>query len=249
MLRTLALLAVGGLIASSASAQDGVYVEGALGLSILNSTDGYYQLSPNHPFPAYQNRRMPTVTNYDLGFAAAVRAGRSWDQFRADFEVAYSRNAVSDVDFLGTDGITDTWQNDPGATGHFDALSLMGNLYLEFAQGAPIAPYLGVGAGAGYVGGSLTASNGVFVIDHVWVPAAQLIAGASMPLSDRMSLVFDYRLRGFFGVNLREEYGTPIPDIPCDAPPGGCNYGSVAAGGTGNAFDNVISIGLRGSLN
>jgi opacity protein-like surface antigen len=223
---------------------EGPYIEGGLGLNILEPTDGYYQLAPDHPIPAYQNRKMPASTNYDRGWAAAVRAGYEWAMFRTDFEVAFTHNRIESTDFLSTNGVEDFWDTDPGAHGHAATLALLANGYLDLPTGTALTPYVGAGGGAALVTGYYENSLGGYVDAHVWAPAAQLVAGVAVAVTDRVSLIADYRFRTIFDVETRQEYSPPIPDII-----EGGQLGAVAAGGTGNIYDHFFGVGFRASLN
>ncbi|MEO8669014.1 MAG: hypothetical protein ABI399_10890 [Bauldia sp.] len=146
---------------------EGLYIEGVLGLSVLESTDGYYQLAPDHPIPAYQNRKMPASTNYGQGWAAALRAGYQWTMFRTDFEVAYTHNLIDSTDFLSTNGTSDFWATDPGAHGYAATLALLANGYLNLPTGTALTPYIGAGGGAALVTGHYESSIGSYVDANV----------------------------------------------------------------------------------
>jgi opacity protein-like surface antigen len=221
------------------------YVEAALGLNVLQPTAGYYQLAPDHPIPAYQNRQMPSFTNYDAGVAAAFRVGHDWHPVRADFEISYTNSAVAGTDFLSTNGTVDFWDTDPGASGHTSILALLGNVYLDLATGAGITPYVGVGGGAALVSGQYESSIGSYLDAQVWAPAAQVSAGVALAVNSSVSLIADYRFRGIFNAVTREEFSEPIPNDTCC---GGGHLGAVAVGGEGDIYDHIVTLGLRASF-
>jgi opacity protein-like surface antigen len=174
-----------------------------------------------------------------------LRIGNAWERFRADFEVSYTNNSVSGTDFLSTNGSVDFWDTDPGATGHASTLALLGNAYFDLPTGSALRPYVGVGAGIALVSGHYVSSIGSYLDADVWAPAAQLITGVSVALSDHVALVVDYRFRGIFDAETREEFGEPIPADTCC---GGGHLGAVAVGGTGNIYDHIVMLGLRASF-
>lgn len=225
-----------------------MYIEGAVGGNFLLPTAGYYQLSPSHPIPAYQNRRMPTSNNYAAGWAAAVRIGHAFGgNFRKDIELSFLSNAVTSTDFLSTNGVSDFWATDTGARGTFTSLALLANVYVDIKNSSALTPYLGVGGGAAYAGGDYVNSLGAGITAHDWGPAVQAIAGASLRLQDRLSLFADYRFRAIFDIASRKEFSPSVPPPPNCGGPGDC--GAVAFGGNANAYNHIVTVGVRADLN
>lgn len=106
-------------------------------------------------------------------------------QLRPEFEIAYRRNTVDKNS--GTGAGT--------ATGNFNSLAFMGNLYYDFQTQSGLTPYLGVGIGGALVGADDAGRvfNGAVLTNQPFEFAYQGIAGLAYELSERWDATADYR--------------------------------------------------------
>ncbi len=86
-------------------------------------------------------------------------------------------------------------------------------------------------------------AGGSYLKGHDFGLAAQGIAGLSIRVSDRMSWLLDYRLRGIFDIESRAEFSPSVPSPDCGGPVGDC--GTVAIGGKNNLLNHILSVGVR----
>jgi opacity protein-like surface antigen len=77
----------------------------------------------------------------------------------------------------------------PGAS--MSTLTVLGNLYYDFANDTAFTPYIGAGAGVGFV------SNTPLAGDEVGL-AVNLTAGVAVDLTDNLALDVSYRFRDTF---------------------------------------------------
>ena len=124
-----------------------------------------------------------TASEFDLGWAAVVTAGHRFsNRLRTELEVGYRSN---DVDSLS--GTTDS-------RGAAHALTVMGNVLVDFPEIVQIRPYVGLGIGMAHIGVDDTSPVGGSTLDDTdTVPAFQGIVGATYPLTDRLEVFGDYR--------------------------------------------------------
>lgn len=118
----------------------------------------------------------------DAGLGLAGVAGYRFSTgLRLEGEVAYRRNDLDEVSLEGL-GTADV-------NGDVTALAVMGNLLYDFATGAAVTPYLGVGLGFARIA---VDSSDLGADDSDTVFAYQLKAGLSVPLSPTLALVGGY---------------------------------------------------------
>lgn len=153
-------------------------------------------------------------TEFDNSYALSVAVGRNFgSKFRAEIELSRQTNDVdthtgvraADIPLGAEDaGVLITGSSNLGVTvadlvadgrGEIEATYLMANLFLDFKQMGPIQPYVGAGLGAGFVDVTYAPSGVGIVSDDATVLAYQLIAGASFPVGERMSIFAQYRYR------------------------------------------------------
>lgn len=87
--------------------------------------------------------------------------------------------------------------------GDMVADTIMGNLYYDFLRGAPIRPYVGVGAGAIKVDlSTFHSTDAVNINTSKTMPAYQAMVGVTVPLSRRLSIDAGYRYLATQGVDM-----------------------------------------------
>lgn len=232
-----ASLVGGGLTIDPATTPPGdFYVAGDLGLQEgrLEVDDewygGSYDLSPDW------SAHLRTGYRINEAWRVEVEAAQRVSDIG---EVCFARlSCLSSVDYLGRD------------LGDFERTSLHLNvLYdLPFSHHA-LRPFVGAGIGATRVSmewGSLYGSGD----DLAW--SGQLIAGAAVAVTPRLSLDVTYRYVRLVDV---KTYGNPagaaaqcgLPPPPCPPPPPPPDGINVGRGPSGPTFgdDHILSVGLR----
>ncbi|MBW8882606.1 MAG: outer membrane beta-barrel protein, partial [Asticcacaulis sp.] len=179
-------------------------------------SDGDYKLTPD-----YNGR----------GF---VRAGyRFTPNLRAELELGARPGNL-------THGLDDN--TDVSDLGNFDKTSLMGNLIFDVFPGAPVHPYVGVGAGMVQVNADYrepVIRNGHDLVYSLQadktVPAAQILAGATIDVTKHLHFDMTYRY-------LRT--GSTSYDIAVSDTHGGMTD-TYTAKGEGPIEDHSITVGFR----
>jgi len=141
---------------------------------------------------------------YDTGYAVGGTLGKSWGLVgsvrpRTELEVSYRQSDVDEIFFTG---------NGPAAEinvdGDSSSTTVFANALFDVPlAGIPVTPYAGFGVGIAFTEQDFVYGPGVAVGDSDEVFAAQLIAGASYDLSDRIALTLDGRYQRAFGVESR----------------------------------------------
>lgn len=160
------------------------------GATIAQAEGGYFgvQVGANDTDDTSFQTALGTIdTTFDGGLTYAITAGRSFDGFRFEGELA-RREADVDTHSLGGTSLA-------GATGEANTTSLMANFYYDFGNDGRVTPYLGAGFGLATVD---LPDFGVAVVPNVLdadddVFAYQAIAGLDIELSDTLSLTLDAR--------------------------------------------------------
>lgn len=173
----------------------GFYASGFLGGSFASDADfeGVIGGSPQS-----------VEAQYDTGLAVGIAVGKQWGVIgalrpRTEIELSYRENDIDELFFSG---------NGPAAeinvAGDSSSTTLFANALVDIPlQGAPVTPYIGAGIGIAFTQQDFVYGPGVHVGDSDDVFAAQLIAGASYDLSDRIALTLDGRYQRAFGVTSR----------------------------------------------
>lgn len=173
-----ALLAV---IATSqtASAKDW-YLGGSIG---YNQTSDQESEGPN---------RIVDV-EYEEGYALSSYVGfRHSENLRFEGELAFRRNDGEELSFNGVE------RNFAGAG--TESYSLLANVLYDIPTSSAVTPYVGVGAGIGFLENDFVYGPAVFE-DNDTAFVYQGIVGASMPVTDRIDLFVDGRYFAATGVN------------------------------------------------
>lgn len=152
-------------------------------------------------------------TGFDTGYALAGAIGRRYGMVRGEIEVAYQNNGVdthTDVTVGGgalggaDAGVLITGSPALGATvadlvadgqGDVSTLFVLANVFVDIPTGGPLKPYIGGGAGIGFVNVDYSPS-GVGVIDDNSAEFAwQLMAGLAYAVAPSTELFAGYRYR------------------------------------------------------
>lgn len=152
-------------------------------------------------------------TEYDVGYAVSGAIGRRYGMLRGEIEVAYQNNNIdSHRNVLigggaigGEDaGVLITGSGNLGVTvadlvakgeGDVRTVFVMANVFLDIDTGAAIKPYIGAGAGVGFVNVDFRPSAATIIDDNAAKFAWQAMAGASYEVSPMLELFAGYRYR------------------------------------------------------
>lgn len=158
----LALMLLTGGVASSVTAAP--YVSGSFGLvSASDSTLGGESGTAGD-------------LSMDSGFGFLAAAGNNFDGLRGEAEIAYRTNDLNKT-------------SSGPATGEITALSVLGNLLVDFAMSENLRPFLGAGMGLAQIDSGSADLNKA----NDTVFAYQLIAGIGFPLTHITTLDLQYR--------------------------------------------------------
>jgi len=178
----LTLVVIGSGVSTSFA---GPYISANLGAVMVEDSDikggglkGEIDFDPGYAFLVAVGRAVETVDR-----VSAQRGGRvdSRNGGRVELELGYRKN---DVDKIKIDGF-----GSGSANGDFSSLSLMANLFYDFATEGSFIPYIGAGVGAASVEADLDGSNS----ENDTVVAGQFILGASFAASETLKFDMQYR--------------------------------------------------------
>ncbi len=152
------------------------------------------------------------VIDFDFGLpAASLAVGmNAFDNWRFELEGSYEENAPEIFFFRRSPVEYDTRQKDRMAT-----TSLMLNALREFRFGIALQPYVGLGIGPAQTKLRFTSFDSndediPLVDDETWTFAYQVIAGVTLPLSQRLALGIEYRYWQAPGLELADLAGNDI---------------------------------------
>lgn len=208
--------------AGAAQAQDN-YVSLSAGLSLLGDSDnagafdGAFTTGAGTTIPGGtvlpDGTPVGWTTQFDTGYAISGAAGHRYGPFRGELELTWQRNAVdTHVDVsaagiaLGTEdaGVLVTGAPNLGvsvadlvaaAEGNVRTIFVMANIYYDIDTGGPLKPYIGAGAGIGFVNVNYAPSATTIIDDSATPFAYQGMAGVSYDVSPAASLFAGYRYR------------------------------------------------------
>ncbi|MFZ5671869.1 MAG: outer membrane protein [Pseudomonadota bacterium] len=167
--------------------------------------------------------KVDTKTGYILGGAIGMRI---WEPIRAEVEVSYSRWAVDDARFKHMDGDV-PHKGDAEGDGHLSATYVLGNLWYDFQTDSGFTPYVGGGAGIGFVGADVTFFDDDYGFDDADSGFAfQAGLGVKVDLTESIAVDVGYRFKGILDVDFDNQC-----DNNCDDFTGGDLYShNVQAG-------------------
>lgn len=177
--RSLSLVCATSLLclASLAHADEGWYVSGQAGASILTSSE--------LDDPTGILAALGTEINFDVGYGLSGALGYHWGLFRVEGEITY---AESDIDELEVVGIGFS------GSGDVSSLGFMANAFKDFEIGDGWQFNIGGGIGYAIVSINDASVGGVpLADDDDWVFAYQLGTGIGYQMSPTTTLSLDYR--------------------------------------------------------
>ena len=223
-LRTTLIAALSGapVLTGAASAED-FYISLSGGASFLGDSDneGAFlgdfatgagaTIAPGTVLP--DGTEVGWATEFDTGYAINGAIGRHFNFFRAELELAYQSNGVDThtgvaaggIDLTGEDaGVLITGSDNLGVTvgdlvadgqGDVDTLFVLANLYYDFDLGGRFKPYIGAGAGVGFVDVDYSPSATPIIQDDTTAFAYQAMAGVAYQVTPATALFAGYRYR------------------------------------------------------
>jgi outer membrane protein OmpA-like peptidoglycan-associated protein len=179
-------------LAAQAQPINGLYVGAGIGVNVPQETD--FDLSRG--MGATAAARNGTI-EFDYGLAGVLSVGYGYGNgIRAELEVSYRQNDVDRFSGAGLAGPTRT-------LGLTQSYGVMLNALYDFSfPGAPVIPYVGVGAGyqwLDYKGVRGAASNGTVILDGTEGSFAyQAIVGGAFPVAEfpGLAVTAEYRFMG-----------------------------------------------------
>lgn len=221
--KILASVAAGALVlAGAANAQD-TYVSVSGGISFLGNSNnegtfnGAFTTGAGTTIPGGTTLPVDApvswTTEFENGFAVNGAIGRRYGAFRGEIEAAYQRSSVQSHNnvlaggiALGAEdaGVLITGSPNLGVTvgdlvadgqGDLSTVFIMANVYYDLETGTPFKPYIGVGAGVGFVDVSYSPSATAILDDNSTQFAYQGMAGVAYEVSPMTELYAGYRYR------------------------------------------------------
>lgn len=136
-------------------------------------------------------------TRSDAGFIVGGAIG--WHvnpNMRAEVEVSFFENQVNRLSYP-------YFPVDYSASGHINSVNVLANLWYDFDMGMGIVPYLGGGAGVGFVDGKAAWSNPFNeLVGSDTGFAFQVGGGIMFDITEAVAFDLGYRYRGILDVNL-----------------------------------------------
>lgn len=207
----------------AAMAQD-YYLSVSGGVSLLSDSDNEGQFDGAFTTGAGTSIPAGTVlddgtsvgwnTEFDTGYAVSAALGKRFNFFRGELEVAYQSNGVDThsgvtvADSIALDGedagVLITGSDNLGVTvgdlvadgqGDLDTIFVMANVYYDFGAGGRFKPYVGAGAGVGFVDVDYSPSATAIIQDDATAFAYQAMAGVAYEVGPATELFAGYRYR------------------------------------------------------
>ena len=177
--RSLSLVCAGSLLclASLAHADEGWYVRGQGGASLLTSSE--------LDDPTGILAALDTDINFDIGYDLSGALGYHWGLFRVEGEMTYAESDIDEVEVLGIE---------VNGSGDVNSLGFMANVFKDFE----ISDVWQVNLGGG-IGYAIVSINDASVVgipladDEDSVFAYQLGTGIDYQMSPATTLSLDYR--------------------------------------------------------
>ena len=164
-------------LASLAHADEGWYVSGQVGASILTSSE--------IDDPTGILAAAGTEIDFDVGYDLSGALGYHWGLFRVEGEIKYAENDIDEAEVLGT-GI--------GGSGDVSSLGFMANAFKDFEISDGWQAYLGGGVGYAIVSINDASVGGIpLADDDDSVFAYQVGTGIGYQMSPTTTLSLDYR--------------------------------------------------------
>ncbi len=215
-------IASASVIAGVALADDN-YVSLSGGLSIQDNSnnsgtfDGVFTTGAGTTIPGGTalpaNAPVSWATQFENGYVVNGAIGRRFGSLRGELEVGYQSSGVQShgnvraggIALANEDaGVLITGSSNLGVTlgdlvadgqGDLSTLFLMANMYYDLETGTSFRPYVGVGAGVGFVDVAFSPSAVGIIDDNTTSFAYQAMAGVAYEVSPMVEIYAGYRYR------------------------------------------------------
>ncbi len=181
------------LTAAVASAEQGFYATGKLGVAAINDL----QATGNEAGVPW------TVTDtLDEGVAIAAGLGYNFGFVRAEMELSFQKNNYEHY--------SSSWGfGGPYIDGDLTSTALFANGYYDFRNASPFTPFVGAGLGYAMVEvNDMTSDDGTVTNVDDKVFAYQLMAGFSYAINRSLAFDFTYRFVNTTEPSFKDRYGT-----------------------------------------
>ncbi|GJL95798.1 MAG: hypothetical protein DHS20C05_22030 [Hyphococcus sp.] len=226
---TISLIAASAVLSGAALAQD-YYISLSGGLNFQNSSDNAGVFVG--PFTTGTGTTIPggTVlpdgtdvgwnTEFENGYVINGAIGRKYDAFRGELEVSYQSAGVETHTGVSTAGIA-LDNEDAGVLitgspnlgvsvgdlvaageGSLDTVYVMANFLVDIKTGTRFTPYIGAGAGVGFVDVNYSPSATPIIDDNATAFAYQGKAGIAFQAAPGTEIFAGYRYRATTDVNV-----------------------------------------------
>lgn len=153
------------------------------------------------------------MTEFDTGYSVSAAYGRRYGALRGELELSWQKSGVKThydvvaggIALANEDaGVLITGSPNIGASvadvvaagqGDVRTIFVMANVIYDFQNSSPITPYIGGGAGVGFVNVNFAPSGVTIIDDNATEFAWQVMAGASWRMTDSTELYAGYRYR------------------------------------------------------
>jgi len=178
-------------IITNASASEGLYVSGNVGISKVNDLTAT---------GVDDQGTWSSDTSLDTGYAIHAALGYDFDPIRAEVELGYAKN---DFDKIDTEKATN---------GDVTATTFFANAYYDFHNSSLFVPYLGAGLGYANISYNNLNVDWEYPFDsHDSVFAYQFMAGIAFAINENLFADLSYR---YIGTNdpssMEDSYGSMI---------------------------------------
>lgn len=226
------LVATGSMLTTAAMAQ-GYYVSASGGLSFLNDSenegvfDGDFTTGEGTTITAGtvlpDGTPVGWDTQFDTGYAFSGAIGKDYGWWRGEIEVAYQSNGVDTHTGVTAGGIplasedagvlitgsgnigTNVGDLVAAGQGDVNTLFVMANVFYDFDLDGPVTPYVGAGAGIGFVDVDYSPSGVAIIQDDGSAFAYQAMAGIAYAVAPSVDLTLGYRYRATTDVEVEAD--------------------------------------------
>ena len=159
------------------------------------------KFSYTYNFASPYRTKLSFDTGFIVGGAIGVK-GLVHDNIRTELEFAYTSHNPKTWNAANTTGGIYTYN----ATGNIGVFTILANVWYDFDIDSSLTPYIGGGAGVGFVKNNMTlftpGGSGYEILNKSSTEFAfQLGAGIKYDFTKNMALDAGYRLRGVLGAN------------------------------------------------
>ncbi len=183
---------LGMISVSSAFAQDGLYISGNFGISIVNDLTAS---------GIDEDGAWSADTSWDTGYTMHVALGYDFNPIRTELELGYAKNDCDKVD-----------SEEQATDGDVTATTIFANAYYDFHNSSSFIPYIGAGLGYAKISyNNLNAEGWDYPFDaDDSVFAYQFMAGVGYTINSNISVDISYRYTGTSDPGLEDVDGTTL---------------------------------------